>query len=475
MSVDINKFAKGKYFTTDHDFDDVNNQILVKTATDTTQGKVALNQGTSLPADASNCTDALTACGLKTILDDQTYPENVLKRAVINAVATPLGGFDFNNATTTPAAFSTVPNVTTIHQNMKRCVVRDDGSVAYYLSTSNSNLKADGSVANLTGSDGQVMVEIPKFYVKRTTSGTVNRWEISDKPAAGYGLHPAFFRDGKEVDFRYYSAYDTAVLDASSGSVISGFDNNDNRGRIDFAADKLVSVSGAFPMVGLTRANFRQLAKNRGNGWSLGDFWLVQAIQILYLVEFGTFDSQSMLGAGNSVSNYNSWDTSNQANSPHSVAGKSNGLGNGSTNASTGAGSASYQVAFMSYRGIENFFGNCWNWTDGMNANDNMLYVCNNSASFADDTASGYSLLTTLPNSHGWQATVQSLDFAILPATVGASSTTGLTDHYWQNPGWRVSLFGGGAGTGATDGVFCWYLADVSGLLYRNVGARLAR
>jgi hypothetical protein len=54
----------------------------VPTATDTVAGKVALNTGTSLPGDATNCTDALTACGLNAILADTAAGGN----AVINAI-----------------------------------------------------------------------------------------------------------------------------------------------------------------------------------------------------------------------------------------------------------------------------------------------------------------------------------------------------------------------------------------------------
>jgi hypothetical protein len=56
--------------------------VTVPDATDTVKGIAALNQGTSLPADATNCTDALTACGLNAILADTAAGGN----AVINAI-----------------------------------------------------------------------------------------------------------------------------------------------------------------------------------------------------------------------------------------------------------------------------------------------------------------------------------------------------------------------------------------------------
>ena len=81
MAIDLQKFTKGKNFSGDFVLDDPSDKILVATATDTVQGKVALNNGTTLPADASNAMDALTAGGAATILN--SAPANPLKAAVV--------------------------------------------------------------------------------------------------------------------------------------------------------------------------------------------------------------------------------------------------------------------------------------------------------------------------------------------------------------------------------------------------------
>ena len=99
MAINLERFVKAKRFTEDHILDDASDQILIKTdagssvgdaiaaaatpdATDTIKGKVALNAGTDLPGDATNCTDALTACGLNALLADTTAGGN----AVINGI-----------------------------------------------------------------------------------------------------------------------------------------------------------------------------------------------------------------------------------------------------------------------------------------------------------------------------------------------------------------------------------------------------
>jgi hypothetical protein len=313
-------------------------------------------------------------------------------------------------------------NVTTVHSAMKRCVLNADGSVNYYLDPTDSTQKEAGGAADLTGADGNVMVEIPKFWFHHELSGGKNQWRISPTAIAGYTLHPAFVKAGVEVDHRYIGAYDaclkfsrsiTAVADAGGGDItvttsaqhplyagdsvtisgttsyngtyavvtrasnttftvtaafvatetgtaagyVSGKNLNSMAANVQTGVDSLASVSGQYPLVGLTRAQNRTIAANNGTGWHQLDFALWSAIQMLYLVEYGTFDSQSVLGDGNTgIDSVSDADSTAQTASPHSMAGKSNALGNASTDATSGASSASRDTAFMSYRGIENLY-----------------------------------------------------------------------------------------------------------------------
>src|SRR5690606_19511963 len=116
---------------------------------------------------------------------------------------------------------------------MKRCNVRDNGTVAAYYG--DAGFKYDGT-------NGQVMVEIPKFWFKKTVKTSPERtveFAISDKPEPGFVVHPAFFRDrngdgvAEELDFRYYSAFE-------------GYDNG----------GKLESKSGVTSTVSQTIATF---------------------------------------------------------------------------------------------------------------------------------------------------------------------------------------------------------------------------
>lgn len=366
-------------------------------------------------------------------------------------------------------------NTDRVFSGLKRCILNTDGTVNYYLNPNDSTYKASGGSANLDGTDGMVMVEIPKFYVRTNFSGSdLDRkytWEVSDLPLPGFTVHPAFIRNGSEVNYRYIGAYDGCLWDDSASSFVSGLNYDDNTSRIDTSNDYLASVSGVYPMVGLTRSENRILANNLSPIWSIQDFYISSAIQLLALLEYGTFNLQSAISEGNT--RHSSWPVSsgNQSDSLANIAGLSNSLGNFSGGVSTSGGSSN---DFMSYRGIENFFGNVWNWVDGFNINDLQAYVSNNIADFDDNTSTNYdSLGSAMPSSSDYIRDIQNLEFAFLPSSVsGGSSSTFLTDYFYQNSGWRVALLGGDANDGLRAGAWYWAVDYVASYSHRNIGSR---
>lgn len=394
-----------------------------------------------------------------------------------------IGSFTWNSSTTTPNAVDYVAGrtvVTEIHKGMKRCVVNDDGTINYYLDPTDSTLKEAGGASDLSGADGMVMVEIPKFWTKRSVSGNLTTWSIADQALDGYTLHPAFTKDGNTVDYRYYGAYDGCYWDATDSTYKSGLNLTDITSSLDLAADKLASVSGVYPLCGNTRAEGRSLAANRGSFWRQVDFTLWSAVQLLYLVEYQTFYSQNVLGNGNTdVSGAYLPSSSNQTDSPHSVAGKSNALGNGSTDTTSGASSATRDTAYMSYRGIENFYGNCFYWVDGINVNvgaTGRVYVTNNRADFADNTSTNMTQITSSASTgNNFISAIDAIDDYFIATAVSGSSTTYLTDYWYGSASSnRVVYVGGGAASGAEAGVFYVFPFYDSSVSRRNVGSRLA-
>jgi hypothetical protein len=343
----------------------------------------------------------------------------------------------------------------------------------------------------LTGADGMVMVEIPAFYVKNESSGTLWKPVISATPLPGYDLHPAFIKDGVAVPYRYYSAYDACVFDGTN-FIVTNNDQSQN-GRVNTATDKLVSVSGQYPMTGLTRNEFRLLAANRGTGWRIGDFTLWSAIGLLLAVEAQTFDSQGVYGVGNT--RHTSWPTGGGlASSVVCESGFGNSLGNGSGGSATGTINTLNNGDFVKYRGIENFWGNAANWTDGIviysegNSAGNKVFAYwnNNGSQFADvanasaSTAipTGYGLLgeiaNTLNNSRFGTEFLSTNTWALVTTNFSTTSTHGTNDFYRTNSGWRVLRVGGDAGEGGGAGAFNSVGSGDSASRFRTAGARLA-
>lgn len=389
---------------------------------------------------------------------------------------------------TTGAGITT--GVTAIHENMRRCLLLDDGAVNYYLDPNNSNLKADGSASVLTGADGQVMVEIPKCYVKVSKVGNKVTWSLSSEPKFGYVLHPAFTKDGtlqydnkldmwyytgvtQEVDYVYVGAYQASVYDESGAEYIDGLNSDNNSARVDSGTDKLSSVAGKYPMVGLVRSEFRALANNRGAGWNQIDFWTHTLLQLLYTTEYRDLNSQSAVSQGvvNITGGYPA-SSDIQVDSPHSVAGKSNAVGN----QTGGVESATRDVPWMSYRGVENFWGNCYVWVDGVNVLDQVYHV-NNTGTFADNTtANGYSQLgSQAPTDSGYIRNVQNNTLGFIPSSVvGGSSSVAFSDYYYQSTGFRMFAGGGSASSGlASAGAFIMLVRDSSSLRSRTIGGRV--
>lgn len=370
---------------------------------------------------------------------------------------------------------------------MQRVILNDGGVVQYYLCATDSTKKVDCSTAsNLDGSDGQVMLEIPQFWLKYSYSGTNHTWIISKEQFSGASALEAFYKNGAWVDFRYIGAYEGVGYDNSTSAYFDGDDagnspttNWPGGTAIDTANDLLASVTGWAPLMNEKRDEFRSIAANRGSGWRQQDFYLVSAIQLLYLVEYASFYSQSVIGPGRTQLTGGTW----AKGSNIKEGGNSNGDGN-ATNAvaySGDADDAGAEAAYMTYRGVENFFGNIWGWVDGFNINGNIPYVSNTDTDFADNTGANYTRLEdtsgsgiTLHNADGYQTTLEQTKSGFLPSAVGGDSNTYITDNYYQNTDWRVAMFGGHATNGDNAGFFDWNLNSTVFDDYIRFGARLA-
>lgn len=77
----------------------------------------------------------------------------------------------------------------TVQSQMRRCVVASNLSVRYLMAGDSARYE-DGSAYKV--SDGNVMVQIPKFYYRIFADGDWIEMWISPTSAPGYIIHPAF-------------------------------------------------------------------------------------------------------------------------------------------------------------------------------------------------------------------------------------------------------------------------------------------
>ena len=380
----------------------------------------------------------------------------------------------------------------------KRCNLTNDGRVAAYygeagFSTTGKLTQAvdrnpvgtespDENLKFSAGTIVQVMVEQPKFYYKvvplkteKRTKGAITRkirYYVSDTPKAGFKLHPAFIVNGQENDVAYLAAFEGSLWDASASAYIL-----DDSQVADFATDMLCSIANAKPLSGLTqnatRVNIRKLAEKRGTGWEQGVVQTASASQMLMLIEYATFNMQSVIGNG-AVSKTDDGKTSMTENTGATIT-----LGNASGSVVNANG-----IQIVSYRGEENFWGNIWWWIDGINHYANATtgecdtYVADHG--FTDDSKAAPYEDTGMCAKYGngyISAFCYSEDFdwLFLPGEFNGNTALPVGDYCWnQNgTGWRVTVLGADWNGGLSAGAFCWYLDSASSVRSRAVGGRL--
>ncbi len=375
----------------------------------------------------------------------------------------------------------------------KRCNVLDDGTITAYFG--DENYAEDGS-------NGQVMVYQPAFYYKvvpvayekNKASGTgyhlrkVNYY-ISARAHNGFKLHPAFFdSNGNEVDYILYSAYEGCLY--SNHHYVN--DNAETSAELDLTTDLICSLAGRKPISGLykpmTRANLEALCKNHGTGWHLETIKSLAANQLLMIVEYATMNLQGAIGQG--VVSIPDNDSCNCASLTGSTSALGNATGeaaetvneiNGTKTTYTTSGKTA-----VSYRGIENPWGNMWRFVNGINVYGDgtmaggQAYICDD-LSFAEGNADNYKKSGfTLPPSSGFISAMgysgDDYDWLMSASEIGGTSALPVGDYIWvagNLNGYRACRFGGNWRNSANAGPFCCYYNVSIDYHSREYGGRL--
>lgn len=363
------------------------------------------------------------------------------------------------------------------------------------------------------GSNGEVLTRIPEFYWKR---------EIID----GY-------------EYIYISDY-----------AIAGFNKSEefSVGRYDACIDedgKLHSYSGYSPSTNKNITQHRDAAKLLSDEFCMIDYRYFM-LQLLYLVEYANYNSQSQLGNGivsmrytasdkaiiagettntiviatndyfkvgqqiaigttvdgvsickdrtiTEIAEYSKDTTEGTAitfdgepvniaigNIIHACAQKEGGCD--SLGMKSGCLVNDSQHAVI-YRGIENIFGNVFNWIDGLNIQEYQAYICRNPEEYTSDKFDGSYIKLGYMNCQERDMYIKKLGFdeknpdIALPIEIGggAGSSSGMCDFYYSSEGNRVALVGGGFSSGAHAGLWYWICNNSSAYSSLNCGARLLK
>ena len=337
----------------------------------------------------------------------------------------------------------------------QRCVMSDLSTrrINYYLSYYDSTLKANGSPADLTGADGDVMVEIPITYwsVEEQQDGKV-LYLISDRQFAGSEPHPFFYVSpgGNTLRKQYVGAYEACLCDAS-GNPLDTSNQNASSSSTYSSGYKARSLKGTKPWTNATRATARTAI--RANGGYQVNALFHQYLMLMCMIEGGSLNTQAAISPGYAYAN---WDYSRTRFSGRCNYG--NGTGNlmydpsQDSNISWQSVNELLKIVQFQYRGIENPWGHVWSFVDGIVKEDGGYYMTTDCDAYTDD---GYSSTYTWKD-HSWQTDnnfVRSFDYKTFFAkSSGGSETTYLTDYFWYGSGSRVVLCGGPLGDGANDG-----------------------
>ena len=385
-----------------------------------------------------------------------------------------------------------------IHEKMMRCVVNDDGTVNYWLHPSDSRFKMNGELAKLDGTDGQIMVRIPRHYYKDdiyTDSVTGHVFEdccVSMFNLPGYKLFKEQFYSFAEAVLDRTLNKLACVMNTTAryrgGNNTSGWDNTYR------------SLLG-LPATNISLTTFRTYAANRGTGWTAHNNNIYEAICRLYKIEYAntniqlafnstlTQDGYRQGGLGDGVTTWTSsaWSSFNSYN-PLVPVGVTLSLGNNTgvvpytVRNSSGTALITFQVP--SYRGIENFFGHVWKHTDGLLVEVqsaaagglSKVYKCEDHTKFSSTITADYEYIGNEARATAWTKNV--LTPTMVASETGTDSSTGWADyHYTDIPSSgsavRCVLFGGNAYFGAYAGFAFANSYNAPSDAYTNVGSRL--
>lgn len=360
-----------------------------------------------------------------------------------------------------------------IFEDIRPCMFKN-GKVEYYLNP-NDFTKKYGSTdnADLTGEDGDVMIEFRRFAYKIYREDHYLYVSVTNKEYSGVDMNTLETQtEGGVWSYDAFSRESWGDLDRFYHGAFKGYVDGDN---------KLRSLPGHQPTSNKNIGEFRTYAQNNGDHYQQSTYAQLKAIQCLYLIKYGNRNGQEALGQGvvgvtdDSTSNL-SYVTGYNVAADDGVFTASDLTSANSTFATGMNYGSSNNKVHMKLFGIEDFWGNIYEWVDGLTTDaDRSIVTSWNDYSGEDSEFTTNTLASGLEeDSSGWITKVAGTSQAgFMPVIFGGSSST-----HWADYGYlyasRVLFFGGCWLNSAYAGPF-YLRADISASTrYRSIGARLS-
>ena len=349
----------------------------------------------------------------------------------------------------------------------KPCMLRNNGTVDYYLNPNNYNQKADGSPTTDISDvnyDGNAMMEWSPVFTKNETIGTKHYiYYCSEKLDDSYECYSAKKDDGTYGEYWYMPIYEGRVVNNVMRSLSTGTDGT--------------GAGAALPTASTTMDQEMTYAKANGTGWNITNWADENLVAMLGVLVMGRLNCAMAIG-------YNCGSSSSGLT--HKV-GTANKKGMFFGHYTTSA----YATKFF---GMENWWGHRWRRCVGLITKDYKVFVKmtksiidGSTVQNYNSTADGYVntgiTVPAMSGSYFVDVANSKYGFAIPTAltkykgdtgTAGGSASTYYCDGGWSAGGVCALLSGGNVSAGTASGLFCFGVYAAPSSADWSIGASLS-